>query len=74
MRMGGVNRKHQKAVRKTNAPSTTHPYAKIWVMRCGLCKHEYGCNGCDADGRRCPYCQGGARGEPIGESLPGARN
>jgi hypothetical protein len=66
MRIGEANRKHQELVCKTDARSTTHPFARIWVMRCRDCGHKYGCNSCDAHIRRCPYCcPRAARGEPI---------
>jgi hypothetical protein len=66
MNEGESNQGGQELIRKTNDKSTTHPFARIWVMRCGLCRREYGSNSCDAHIRRCPYCDPtAARGEPV---------
>jgi hypothetical protein len=66
MKVGEANDNRQELVRKTNDPSTTHRFAKIWVMRCGKCGSEYGSNSCDAHIRRCPFCSpSAAQGEPI---------
>jgi hypothetical protein len=62
---GDVNQNGQKLVRKTDTRSTTHRFARIWVMRCPR-GHEYGSNSCDAHIRRCPSCDTRvAQGEPI---------
>jgi hypothetical protein len=42
---------------------------RIFVMRCGVCGHQYGGYGCDVDIRRCPACQDGLPGRPI--DVPG---
>ena len=34
MNIGETNRNRQELVRKTDNRSTTHDFAKIWVMRC----------------------------------------
>src|ERR1700710_2956275 len=34
MNAGDVNAKGQRLVQKTQQPSTTHPFAKIWVLQC----------------------------------------
>ncbi len=67
MRIGDSNSKGQVLIRKTDVKSTTHAFAKVWVMRCGTCGHEYGSNGCDAHIRKCPRCYEGtaAEGEPL---------
>jgi ribosomal protein S27E len=66
MEPGEKNRNNQELLKKTDKPSTTHPNAKIWVMRCGDCGNEYGCNSCDAHERQCPRCNRSVRpGEPI---------
>ncbi|PYS82981.1 MAG: hypothetical protein DMF67_10615 [Acidobacteria bacterium] len=66
MKIGETNVNQQELVRKTDKPSTTHDYAKIWVMRCHNCGNEYGSNGCDAHRRQCPRCSPtAAKGEPI---------
>jgi hypothetical protein len=38
---------------------------RVFVMRCGVCAHEYGSYGFDADIRRCPECQDGAPAIPL---------
>jgi hypothetical protein len=66
VKVGEANANRQELVRKTSAPSTTHPFAKIWVMRCRVCGGEYGSNSCDAHIRRCPNCSpAAAKGEPL---------
>jgi hypothetical protein len=66
MDISETNRNRQELVRKTSDPSTSHRFAKIWVMRCHDCGHEYGSNSCDAHIRRCPRCSpAAAKGEPI---------
>jgi hypothetical protein len=55
----------QAVLYKTERKSTTHPFAKIWAMRCGRCSETYGSNSCDAHIRRCPHCDGGRPGEPL---------
>jgi len=66
MKVGEKNKNNQQLVLKTDSKSTTHPYAKIWVMRCSRCGNEYGCNSCDAHIRLCPNCNTkAAKGEPI---------
>lgn len=69
MKIGETNINRQELVRKTNVPSTTHRFARIWVMRCHKCAAEYGSNSCDAHIRQCPHCsRSAAKGEPIGQS------
>ena len=66
MQLGDVNDHSQELVRKTDLKSTTHKFAKIWVMRCHECESEYGCNSCDAHIRKCPLCDNtSAIGEPL---------
>lgn len=65
MEPGDANDNGQKFVRRTGNNSTTHPHAKIWVMRCPTCNREYGCNSCDGHIRRCPFHDGGKPPEPI---------
>lgn len=66
MHIGEENKNSQILVLKTQKQSTTHRFALIWVMRCNVCKHEYGCNSCDAHERRCPRCSPDVKpGEPI---------
>jgi len=66
MEVGEENKNNQRLVRKTDTKSTTHRYAKIWVMRCQSCNSEYGSNSCDAHIRLCPRCnKNAAKPEPI---------
>ncbi len=69
MHIGEENKNNQILVRKTTNKSTTHRFARIWVMRCSSCKYEYGSNSCDAHERHCPKCTPGVKpSEPIYES------
>lgn len=61
---GYKNRNGQVVVRPTHLPGTDHNQY-IYVLRCGVCGHEYGANGSDIHLRRCPNCQGGAPGLPV---------
>jgi len=60
-RTGYINHNQQHVVRPTGAPGNDH-LQYIYVLRCGHCGCEYGANGSDIHERRCPTCQGGARG------------
>ena len=62
------NINNQLAYAKTYVKSTTHRFAKIWVVDCQECQTRYGVNGCDFHIRRCPNCQDGKEGEPIPSS------
>lgn len=63
---GESNINEQILISRTNTPSNSHRFAKIWVMRCSRCTYEYGCNSCDAHIRSCPSCnQSAAPGEPY---------
>ena len=57
-RIGYRNKDGQEVIRKTEQSGPGHQ--RVFVMRCGVCGHEYGSYGCDADIRRCPSCQDGA--------------
>jgi hypothetical protein len=66
MEPGDANKNKQELIRKTESPSTTHRFARIWVMKCLKCDKEYGSNSCDAHIRRCPHHdRSAAPGEPI---------
>ena len=66
MNAGESNRNGQKLLRKTEKKSTTHPFARIWVLQCGKCHEKYGSNSCDAHIRKCPNCNTTAsKAEPI---------
>ena len=60
-RTGYKNRNGQTVVRATGLPGTDHGQS-IYVLHCGHCSREYGANGSDIFQRRCPSCQGGAKG------------
>ena len=51
-----------KLVEKTDEPSSTHPFARVWVLRCPM-GHLVRVNSCDAHIRRCPTCDPTARPE-----------
>lgn len=59
--IGYKNRNRQTVIRKTDVPGNDHNQL-VYVLRCGDCSHEYGANGSDIFQRRCPKCDGGARG------------
>jgi predicted RNase H-like nuclease len=61
VQVGYVNRNHQEVVRATGRPGTDHGQT-VYVLRCELCKTQYGSNGSDNFQRKCPECQGGAPG------------
>ena len=64
---GFVNPNGQTVIAATGAPSTTRDSQTIYHLRCKHCRHDYGCNGLDIKGRRCPNCQQGIAGEPLRE-------
>ena len=66
MDVNEINKNGQLIVEKTNLKSSTHAFAKVWLMKCTKCGHEYGANGCDAHIRRCPNCDRGRAGETFG--------
>lgn len=59
--IGFRNREGQEVVRKTDREGTS-PEQRIFVLRCSVCGHEYGCDGCDIYDRLCPKCQDGPPG------------
>lgn len=67
MQIDEFNDNRQRLVEKTTRRSTTHRFARIWVLECERCGHRYGSNSCDAHIRLCPDCgpPGVAPGEPI---------
>ena len=62
-RIGYRNCEGQEVIRRTELRGADGQRA--FVMRCGVCGHEYGAYGCDADIRRCPACQEGPPGLSI---------
>lgn len=62
---GYRNKNGQIIIEKTSRKSTTHPFARIWIMECSKCGRKYGANSCDAHIRKCPYHDKGKPGEPI---------
>ena len=64
----GYKNKHgQMVIARTGFPSESFPGQTIYHLRCKHCRHDYGCNGLDIKGRRCPNCQQGIAGEPLRE-------
>lgn len=63
--VGFINRNAQTVLRATGLPGTDHGQY-IYVLRCGHCDAEYGANGSDIHLRRCPSCDGGRPGLPVG--------
>jgi hypothetical protein len=61
VQIGYRNRNGQSVIATTGLPGTDHMQL-IYVLRCGHCGHQYGSNGSDNFQRKCPQCQGGARG------------
>jgi hypothetical protein len=61
---GFKNANGQIVLRRTTEPGNDHNQ-KVYVLRCDECSHEYGANGSDIWQRRCPSCQGGAKGLPY---------
>ena len=58
---GFMNRNGQVVVRATGLSGTDHG-KYIYVLRCTKCSTEYGANGSDIHGRRCPKCDKGRPG------------
>lgn len=58
---GYMNKNNQKVLRKSGAAGNDHNQ-KVYALQCGDCGVEYGANGSDIWLRRCPSCQGGAKG------------
>jgi len=71
MRPGECNKHGQELLEKVDLPSRSHPYARLWRMRCTTCDSVHECNSCDAHLRRCPFCQHGQPPEPLPEGIPG---
>lgn len=62
--IGFQNRNQQVVVRKTDLPGNDHNQV-VYVLRCGVCGHEYGANGSDIFQRRCPDHDQGRPGLPV---------
>ncbi len=66
---GYRNRNHQVVIRNTGKPGNDHNQ-KIYELQCQnvqsatgeICGNLYGSNGSDIWQRKCPRCQGGAKG------------
>jgi len=63
-KVGYVNRNGQIVVHPTRLPGTDH-LQRVYVLRCGKCRHLYGANGSDIFQRKCPQCGGGRPGLPY---------
>jgi len=62
---GFSNTNDQTVVRATGLPGTDYGQS-VYLLRCKHCDEEYGANGSDAWQRKCPECQGGKPGLPVG--------
>ena len=60
---GDLNRNNQRLLKKTRFGGNDH-LQYIWALQCetNMCGHVYGANGSDFHQRRCPKCDGGAKG------------
>jgi len=61
---GFVHPNGQEVISATGKRGTDH-FQYVYVLRCRECGHEYGANGSDIHERKCPECQGGAKGLPV---------
>jgi hypothetical protein len=59
--VGFINRNRQVVIRRTDRPGTDHGQV-VYVLRCELCRADYGTNGSTIYLAKCPACQGGAVG------------
>jgi hypothetical protein len=59
--IGYINRNRQMVVARTDVPGTDHGQ-RVYVLRCGICGHEYGANASDIFQRKCPKHGNGAPG------------
>jgi 5-methylcytosine-specific restriction enzyme A len=63
-RLGFLNPNGQQVLGPTGREGTDRGQ-KIYVLKCRRCSHEYGANGTDIAGRRCPACDSGAKGFDV---------
>jgi hypothetical protein len=61
---GYRNEEGQEVVARTPLVGS-EPEQRVYAMKCTVCGHEYGTNGCDIPHRCCPNCQDGAPGLPV---------
>ena len=62
--IGFRNREGQQVIRKTEREGSV-PGQRVFILRCTVCNHEYGTDGCHIYDRLCPKCQDGPPGVPI---------
>jgi hypothetical protein len=62
--IGFRNREGQQVIRKTEREGSA-PGQRVFILRCTVCDHEYGTDGCDIYDRLCPKCQDGPPGLPA---------
>ena len=55
------NRNGQVVIRRTDLQGNDHNQ-RVYVLKCGNCRREYGANGSDIWQRKCPQCGGGRPG------------
>ena len=60
-RIGFVNKNKQKCYGQRGVPGTDHGQL-AYRLECLECGYIYGANGSDIFHRKCPNCQGGAKG------------
>jgi hypothetical protein len=51
-------------IRKTDRTGSA-PGQRVFILRCTVCNHEYGADGCDIYDRLCPKCQDGPPGLAV---------
>lgn len=62
--VGDENPNGQLFARETDQRGTDHNQY-VWELLCKHCGNQYGANGSDFHHRKCPRCQGGAKGIEI---------
>ena len=62
--IGFRNRDGQEVIRKTEREGSATGQ-RVFILRCTVCEHEYGTDGCDIYDRLCPNCQDGSPGLPV---------
>jgi hypothetical protein len=62
--VGYRNEEGQEVVARTGQTGS-EPGQRVYLMRCSVCGHQYGTNGCDIPHRCCPNCQDGLPGLAV---------
>ena len=66
-KIGFRNQNGQVVERKTGLAGTDHNQT-VYALRCDNCSNLYGANGSDIARRRCPICDAGRAGLPMGDT------